>query len=87
MSALIASVGNANFAGRKFVGKTEKSAVRTSVSAETFLSQKIDSHKSADEEKRNGNGNSRKSCPKFGGNNMIGKLRNQRLVFRCGKKS
>ena len=87
MSALITSVGDADFSGRDFIGETEKSAVRTSVSAKSFLSQKIDGHKSADEEKRNGNEDGRKSCPKFARYQMVGKLWYQRLVLRRGEIS
>ena len=87
MSALITSVGHANFSGRKFVGNAEKAAVWTGVSAETFLSQKIDGHKSADEKKRNGDGDRRKSRPEFGSYQMICPLRNKRLVFRRSEKS
>ena len=54
MAALIASIGNANFSGRELVGETEKSAIGTSVGAETFLPQKVNGHEPADEKKRDG---------------------------------
>ncbi len=82
MPALIAGIGNADFSGRDLIGNPEKAAVWTSVSAETFLSQKIDGHKSADKKKRNGNIPGRESRPKFVRDQMIRPLRDQRLVFR-----
>ena len=87
MAALVAGVSDADFSGRDFIGETKKTAVGTAVGAETFRSQKIDGHKSADEEKRNGDRDGRESFPKICGYQMIGKLRNKRFVLRRGEKS
>jgi hypothetical protein len=54
MAALIASISNANFSGRELVGETEKSAIGAGVGAETFLPQKVNGHKAADEKERDG---------------------------------
>ena len=52
MPALIARRGDADFARREFVSKTEETSVRAGVGAKAFLPQKINSDKTAN--KRNG---------------------------------
>lgn len=87
MPTLIASVSDADFSGRQLVGETEETTVRTGVGAEALRPQKIDSHKSADEEKRNGDCDGWESFPKIACNQMVGKLGDERLVLRRGEES
>src|SRR5438046_9992865 len=57
MSALIARRRDADFSRREFVGETEETAVWTGIRAKAFLPQKINCHKSADEQKGYGHCN------------------------------
>ena len=86
MAALITGVGDADLSGSELVGETEEPAVWAGIGAETLLSQKINRHKSADKEKRNGDGNGRKGSPKIGGDQMVGKIWNKRLVLSRRKE-
>src|SRR5262249_28041592 len=87
MSALIASGRDSNFSGRKLVGKTEESAVRTGIRAKSLLPQEINGYKAADEKKRDGHCDRRKSLPKISRDQMIGELRNKRGMFRVVEES
>ena len=80
MAALIACGRDADFSRRQLVGQPKKSAVRTGISAKAFLSQKVDRHETAHEEKRDGHRYRGKRLPKISGHQMIGELRNQRFV-------
>ena len=81
MAALIAGVGNTNFSRRKFVRQTKKTAIGAGVGAETFLTEKINSHESANEKKRDRHRDRRECFPEIRGDEVIGKFREQRL--RC----
>ena len=83
---LIAGVGHANFSRRKLVGETEKSTIRTGVGAKTLLSQKINSHESANEKKWDSDCDGRERCPKISGNEMVGEFRDKRSVLWAGKE-
>src|SRR5206468_11956042 len=86
MAALIASGRNADFSGRELIGKAKKSAVRTGVRAKAFLPQKINCHKTADEKKRYGHRDRRKSLPKISGHQMIGEFRDKLRVLRVAEQ-
>jgi hypothetical protein len=87
MSTLIAGVSHANLSGRDFVGETEKTSVGTSIGTEALRTEKIDSDESTNEQEGNGDGYRGKSLPKIGGNQVVGELRNKRLVFRSREES
>ena len=75
--ALIAGVGHPDFPGRQFVGETKKPPVGTSVGTKTLLPQEIHGQEPADEEKRNRDGNRRKSFPKITRDKMVGEFRDK----------
>src|SRR6516162_5020063 len=87
MSALIARRGDADFARREFVSKTEKTSVRAGVGAKAFLSQKINSNKTANKEKRDSHCDRRKRLPEICGHQMIGEFRNYGFVSGIPKQS
>ena len=78
MPALIAGVSHSDLPGRQFVRETKKPSVGTSVGTKTLLPQEIHGQEPADEEKRNRDGNGRKSFPKITGDKMIGEFRDKR---------
>ena len=87
MPALIARRGDADFARREFVSKTEETSVRTGVSAKAFLPQKINSDKTANKKKRNGDCDRRKRLPEICGHQMVREFRNYWFVSGIPKQS
>ena len=86
--ALIAGIGvDADFSRREFVRESKKSAIRTGVGAKAFLPQKMNSHETADEKKRDGDCYGRKSCPKIRRDQMVGKFRDKRSMVRVCEDS
>ena len=79
VAALIAGVRDPDFSRRQFVRETKKSPVGTGIGAEAFLPQKINGQESADEKKRNGDRDRRKSFPKITGDKMVGEFREERF--------
>src|ERR1044072_8024494 len=80
MTALIACWRNADLSGRKLIGQSKKSTVRTGVGAKAFLSQKIHRHEPANEQKRDRHRYSRKRLPKIRDHQMIGEFWNKRFM-------
>ena len=87
MPALIARRGDADFARREFVSKTEETSVRAGVGAKAFLPQKINSDKTANEQKRNGDCDRRKRLPEICGHQMVREFRNYGFVSGIPKQS
>ena len=87
MPALIARRGDADFARREFVSKTEETSVRAGVGAKAFLPQKIDSDKTANKEKRDSHCDRRKRLPEICGHQMVREFRNYGFVSRIPKQS
>jgi hypothetical protein len=77
VATLIAGVGNPDSEWRELVRETKKSAVRTGVGAESLRSKEINGDESADDKKRDGDWDGRKSLPKISGDKMVGKFRDK----------
>src|SRR5215471_19666901 len=87
MPALIARRGDADFARRKFVSKTEETSVRAGIGAKAFLPQKINSDKTANKEKRDSHCDRRKRLPEICGHQMVREFRNYGFVSGIPKQS
>src|SRR4030095_12547402 len=85
--ALIARRGDADFARREFVSKTEETSVRTGVSAKAFLPQKITGDKTANKKERNGDCDRRKRLPEICGHQMIREFWKDGFVSGIPKQS
>lgn len=85
MTAFVACIGYADLSRSHLIRKSEKPAVRTRISTKPLLPKEIDGHETANKKKRDGHPNGWKGGPKVGCDEMVCKLRDQRLVRRFRK--
>src|SRR6266487_5021905 len=85
--ALIARRRDPDFPRRKFVSKTEETAVRAGIGAKAFLPQKINSDETANKEKRDSDCDRRKRLPEICGHQMVREFGNDGFVSGIPKQS